>query len=339
MKSKIILMMLFGLTINMAYSQNKKKQIEILNNRVDSLNSILVLERNTNIQKEIESVNQLSTLQKQLESLNTSLTKSKEELSKKEIELKNSNQELMNKLMEIKVLESQVNELNGKLEQLSLNSKIEIIDAPSFSISNSEIIKITDSKMIDPCPIDEMLHEDGICVKNVTKITYFRKGNAIRFFACVGYAFLGSRISIGHSGFVLAEYKNSKWIFIDFLQVQYDKNDAESLEIQNQYILGINSFAYEGTYDFNIGGGDHSNSTYIVGFIDDKISLLLEEFSGENNGLGGGGYDKPLIAWHYNYKPIPSNNEVFAIEREYYNQDKPVKKKILKYNPKSMKFE
>jgi hypothetical protein len=340
MKSKIILMMLFGLTINMAYSQNKKKQIEILNNRVDSLNSILVLERNTYIQKEIESVNQLSTLQKQLESLNTSLTKSKEELSKKEIELKNSNQELMNKLMEIKVLESQVNELNGKLEQFSLNSKIEIIDAPSFSISNSEIIKITDSKMIDPCPIDEMmLHEDGICVKNVTKITYFRKGNAIRFFACVGYAFLGRRTSIGHSGFVLAEYKNSKWIFIDFLQVQYDKNDAESLEIQNQYILGINSFAYEGTYDFHIGGGDHSSGTYIVGFIDDKISLLLEELSGENNGLGGGGYDKPLIAWYYNYKPLPSNNQVFNLERKFYNLDKPVKKKILKYNPKSMKFE
>lgn len=332
MKSKIILSFYACFILSMAYSQNKKEQIEILNNRVDSLNGILISDRNTNNQKEIEYKELMTTLQIQVED-------SKKELLKKSTEIKVLENDEMEKENLISELTKQVDELKMKLEQLSLNSKIEIIDAPSFSISNPYLIEITDSKMINPCPIDEMLLEDGICVKNVTKITYFRKGNAIRFFACVGYAFLGSRISIGHSGFVLAEYKNSKWIFIDFLQVQYDKNDAESLEIQNQYILGINSFAYEGTYDFNNGGGDHSSGTYIVGFIDDKISLLLEEFSGENNGLGGGGYDKPLIAWHYNYKPLPSNNQVFNLERKYYNLDKPVKTKILKYNPKSMKFE
>lgn len=328
--------MLFGLTINMAYSQNKKKQIEILNNRVDSLNSILVLERNTNIQKEIESVNQLSTLQKQLESLNTTLTKSKEELSIKEIELNNSNQELMNKLMEIKVLKSQVNELKMKLEQQSLNSKIEIIDAPNFSIPNPYLIEITDSKMINPCPEMEYVIGSEICKKEVTRITYLKKGNVTRLFACVGYSYDGCHYCPGQNGFVLAEYKNSNWTIIDFLQCQdYDGGWGNSFEIRDQFLLGKNSFAYNCS-SCNGGFGYNGCEGFIVGFIDDKISVLLQGISEENNHASG---EEPIIAWQYNYKPISSDNQVFNLERKYYNLDKPVETKILKYNSQSMKFE
>ena len=329
MKSKIILSFYACFILSMAYSQNKKEQIVILNNRVDSLNSILISDRNTNNQKEIEYKELMSTLQIQVED-------SKKELLKKSIEIKVLENDEMEKENLISELTKQVDELKMKLEQLSLNSKIEIIDAPSFSISNPYLIEITDSKMINPCPEMEYVIGSEICKKDVTRITYFKKGNVTRFFACVGYPFIGSHYDIGQNGFVLAEYKNSNWTIIDFLQCQDDDGGwGNSFEIRDQFLLGKNSFAYNCS-SCNVAFGYDGCQGFIVGFIDDKISVLLQGTSEENNSASG---EEPLIDWHYNYKPIPSNNEVFAIEREYYKLDKHVETITLNYNPQSMKFE
>jgi hypothetical protein len=135
------------------FSQSKKEQIEILTNRVDSLNNVLKTDRNLNNQKELEYKEQISSLQKQLENLNGTLIKTKEELAKKDVELKKSNQELLNKSMEINVLENQINEkeeqiatlnsqvkeLKVKLESLSLHSKT---DAQFNSTSHSKVFSI-----------------------------------------------------------------------------------------------------------------------------------------------------------------------------------------------------
>ena len=217
--------------------------------------------------------------------------------------------------------------------------QIEIITPPSFSISNNRLIEITDSKMINACPEENSgAGEEGpeICKEEVTRITYFKKGDVTRFFACVGYSYEGCHYCPGQNGFVLAEYKNSKWTIIDFLQCQDDEGGwGNSFEIRDQFLLGKNSFAYNCS-SCNGGFGYDGCEGFIVGFIDDKISILLQGTSEVNNSASG---EEPLIAWHYNYKPLPSNNEVFNLERKYYYLDKPVKTKILKYNPKSMKFE
>ena len=333
MKSKIILSFYACFILSIAYSQNKKEQIEILNNRVDSLNGILISDRNTNKQKEIEYKEQMSTLQIQVED-------SKKELLKKLMEIKVLENDEMEKENLISELTKQVDELKMKLEQQSLNSKIEIIDAPSFSISNNRLIEITDSKMINPCPEMNVLGEEGpeICKKEVTRITYFKKGNVTRFFACVGYPFIGSHYDIGQNGFVLAEYKNSKWTIIDFLQCQATEGEGgwgNSLEIRDQFLLGKNSFVYDCS-SCNGGFGYNGCEGFIVGFIDDKISVLLQGISEENNQASG---EEPIIAWHYDYKPISSDNQLFELERKYYGVDKPVETKILKYNSQSMKFE
>ncbi|MFM7683845.1 MAG: hypothetical protein ACKO7P_14055, partial [Bacteroidota bacterium] len=308
-------------------------------------------ERSLNNLKELAYKEQISSLENQLENLNGNLTKTKEELTEKDGELKKSNQELLNKSMEIKVLEkqikekaeqiatlnSQVNELKVKLEQLSLNPKIEIIDKPSFAISNSEIISLTDSKMIDPCPEVNVLGEEGpeICKKQVTEVTYFKFGNVIRFFAWVGYSFEGAHFDSGQDGFVLAEYKNSKWIVIDFLQVHEDGCWGNSLEKVNQFILGKNSFGYHSISCISFHGST-SCTSYIVGFINDKIAILLDEISSEDN-LGEG--VKPVINWKYQYKPIPSENQFYSIERKYFKLDKFVTSATIKYNSLSMKYE
>ena len=132
-----------------SFSQSKKEQIEILTNRVDSLNTVLKTERNSNHQKEIEYKEQISTLQKQLEDLNNSLTKTKEDLVKKEVEINTSNQELKNKLFEITVLKNQINEkeklvinLGNQIDELKIkldNSKSPNNSGESNTTLNSDI--------------------------------------------------------------------------------------------------------------------------------------------------------------------------------------------------------
>ena len=355
---KHFFLLIFLFVIKISFSQSKKEQIEILTNRVDSLNQVIGLERTSNNQKEIEYKEQISSLQKQLENLNATLTKTKEELAKKVVEIKNSNQELLNKSMEIQILENQIKEkekqienlkiqvevLKVKQEQVSFDSKIEIINAPSFSISNSEIIEMTDGKMIDPCPEINLLGEEGpeICKKQVTRITYFKKGNVTRFFACVGYSFQGPRWDSGQDGFILAEYNNSNWTIIDFFQVP--KRECcwgNSLEIEDQNILGINSFGYYSLVCTTVNAYEFCTS-YIIGFVNDKISLLLEDLSREYKILEEyerGSNEEDVVNWKYNYKVIPTDNDVFSIERKHIKFDKIFDTKILNYNSQAMKFE
>jgi hypothetical protein len=272
MKMKVILSICLGFIGSMAYSQNKKAQIEILNKKVDSLNSILISDRNTNKQKEIEYNEQMSTLKIQVED-------AKQELLKKSMEIKVLENNELEKGKLIHDLTKQVDELKMKLEQLSLNSKIEIIDPPSFSISNPYLIEITNSKMINPCPETNVLGEEGpeICKKEVTKITYFKKGDVTRFFACVGYSYEGAHFDPVQNGFVLAEYRNSKWTIIDFLQFEgSDEGWGNALKISDKFLFGENLFAYDCSSCY-VASGEMSCVDIIIGFVNDKISVLLNE--------------------------------------------------------------
>jgi hypothetical protein len=273
MKMKIILSICLGFIGSMAYSQNKKAQIEILNKEVDSLNSILISDRNTNKQKETEYKEQMSTLKIQVED-------AKQLLLKKSMEIKVLENNELEKEKLIHDLTKQVDELKMKLEQLSLNSKIEIIDPPSFSISNPYLIEITNSKMINACPEENSgAGEEGpeICKEEVTRITYFKKGDVTRFFACVGYSYEGAHFDPVQNGFVLAEYINSKWTIIDFLQFEgSDEGWGNALKISDKFLFGENLFAYDCSSCY-VAAGEMSCVDMIIGFVNDKISVLLNE--------------------------------------------------------------
>ncbi len=342
---------IFLLVFRLSFSQTKKEQIEILNKRIDSLNLILIRERKESLQKTNEFSEKSSGFEEQIRLLNSTLNKTKSDLSQMQLNLKTVNEQLFNKSIEVKVLENQINEkekLINNLEsqidklkliqgELTLNSKIEIIDKPSFSISDSILIAISDSKMIEPCPLINILGEQGleICNKQVTKITYFIFGHQIIFFACLGYSFDGAHSEPGQDGFILAEYKNSKWTLIDFLQFQHDGCWGNALEIEDQFILGQNSFGY---YSLSCGTaqGFTSCTSYIVGFVNDKIVVLLNEISSEDN-LGEG--VKSVINWKYKYRPIPSDYQVYSLERKLFKLDKFIGSKTINYNAQTMKYE
>jgi hypothetical protein len=339
-------LLFFGFLIpfQITFAQSKKEQIELLTKRVDSLNSVLSNERNSAAQKTTEFKSNVSQLQKEL-------TKTESTLSQKEIELSNLKKDVFNKSKKIQELESQLLELNENLRrlaveneklkltlnELSTNSNIELIASPTFSISTSELIKIVDRKMVEPCPQENVLGESGpgICKKQVTKVQYFKKGNVIRLFACVGYSYNGAHFDSGQDGFVLAEYRNSTWTIIDFLQFDHQGCWGESFEVENQFLLGKNSFGYFGETCGTAQGFTGCNS-FIIGFVNDKIAVLLSELSSENN-LGSG--EKPVIDWKNTYRVLPSENEWYTVEKKVTRLNKAIATQLLMLNIKSMKFE
>ncbi len=311
-------------------SQSKKKQIEILQNKVDSLFSVLDIDKKISLKIEIEFKEQISILQNQL-------TFKEKELNSKSLNITNLENDINQRNLQIIELKNQIDELNTKLEQLKSSSVIELIDVPSFSISNYNLIKIVDSKMIEPCPtdIDLSLTEKIDCEKNVTKISYFKIDNKLRFFACVGYSYDGARSDSGQNGFLLAEYVNSNWVVIDFLQVQLPGSFGQSIDIGSQFLLGKNSIGYYGV-SIGTGQGTATYESYLVGFVNDKIAVLLNEISGENNFASD---FKPKIDWEYKYYPLKNENQIFTIERKLFKFNKLIKSDFLNFNQKTMKFE
>lgn len=78
MKSKNILILIFGLTLNLVHSQNKKEQIEALNFSLDSLNTVVQRERTFSSEK----IKEIEILKKQIVTLNESDNTNKKEIQK-----------------------------------------------------------------------------------------------------------------------------------------------------------------------------------------------------------------------------------------------------------------
>jgi hypothetical protein len=131
MKISSLLICLF--TLSFGYAQSKKKQIEILNVRIDSLNQIISQERQINSEKSFR-ISQLdslvsdqkvenSKLNSTLSSLRSEVQKSNSELSKKEQELTVTTNEINSLIKENYHLLSKNNELELALNEYSVTKR------------------------------------------------------------------------------------------------------------------------------------------------------------------------------------------------------------------------
>lgn len=145
------------------YGQSKKEQIEILNNRMDSLNKVIISNRVKYNQRDNQFENDILTLQKQLNILDSTVFKRTRELTIKEEELVKTNIELQNILIEItnlhkqvnskseliKDLENQIDKITTKLEEHSFNSKNKIENQPNNTFSNNSTNHVIQTESVN----------------------------------------------------------------------------------------------------------------------------------------------------------------------------------------------
>lgn len=88
-KKTILFFLLLNSSISMA--QSKKDQIETLKLRIDSLNSVIYVERNSSSQNILNLDSKISVLEAKIDSLSLMLKNNKDSLYKKELECSNFN--------------------------------------------------------------------------------------------------------------------------------------------------------------------------------------------------------------------------------------------------------
>lgn len=160
---------LFVLSSFNSFSQSKKEQIEILTNRVDSLNRVLGSERDSN-QNKINELNsgvtklesQIAALSGNLTTLNKELQDSKDDILKKQKEIV-ENQRVISKLQsELKIKSDSLYLLfNNNLGFVIINYWDSINDYPCYDlgyrkIAESPILKIkTEYMHLEKIPYDD----------------------------------------------------------------------------------------------------------------------------------------------------------------------------------------
>ena len=117
---KLLLLLLAFIVMNgVSFSQSKKKQIEILTNRVDSLNRVLNAEKNTSSEKS----NKISDLSTKISNLESTISTLNTNVSNLTSELQTSKSKTASKQQEIGNLQSQLKIKTDSLVLVQLELK------------------------------------------------------------------------------------------------------------------------------------------------------------------------------------------------------------------------
>jgi hypothetical protein len=316
---------LFSLHCFLLFPQSRKKQIQNLNRRLDSLQNVLLQER-----QDYKMQNLL--IKYRIDSLKLSLSNYKEELSLFQSDINNNK----NEITSLKKLLQQKDD-SLKFFRISSDS-ILLIDKPVFALNDETIISIVENRMKEGCPTEDVYGNTGpnICRKEVVNIEYFELEKNIYLFASVGFSFEGGHCASGSNGFILMRYLNGQWTLIDFLELNVNACSwGKSLSNGTRIILGKKSVAFQ-FYSGGILQGNIYSATHIIGTNKEKIHIFLDEASGADEYKND---ETKTVSWSYQYSIIPTNSEWKNIKREKFEFDKPVGTNFLKYNKESGKFE
>jgi hypothetical protein len=215
MKSKIILILIFGLTLNLVHSQNKKEQIETLNYSIDSLNSA-----NSNLKTSLVSKDKIIAE-------NQNLFKNNEE------KIAELNKNIENSQKTISELNRNISTLNkNNSELISLNGQLKkTIDSLNSLLQSKQIIKYSLRNI-------EGVGDNCNCGCDAEKQV---NGNweHLGTFACELPKCTGSKI--------INDYLNSFWIIIDQDKFTFQVENKEAIKGQllNQPVKNKQSVLYK----------------------------------------------------------------------------------------------
>ncbi len=127
-----------------SFSQSKKEQIEILTNRVDSLNSVLNAEKNTSIEKS----NKISALNTNVTKLTSELQTSKAESTSKQQEIGNLKSQLKIKTDSLALVKAELKKYNNANQIVNIpdaNFKKYLIDNTAINTNGDNEIQVSEA--------------------------------------------------------------------------------------------------------------------------------------------------------------------------------------------------
>jgi hypothetical protein len=332
---------LFGLLLILlslqTVGQSKKKQIISLNQKIDSLQTLLNVERTKSEENLSNAQVQNFNLQEKITSLESHITQTKKLLNESETELSSKNQinkeqqDLINKLRE----ELQVKE--DSLNLLRNDQDIQLLPANFFAVSDNELIKLFNIK-------DKDLGTEFISeYEPDLKPEYSIEGK--QFFELNSKYYLLAAMAVSNPN---SHHSASGTTFIQiFKKIDYDwiptgkcyngiepkTGWGQAPSVGSFQKCGKQRICLNMSGDY-MGTGYYTGENIILSFDENFNFKILHSYIDENDGGNGGNID---TTFEIEFKP--NQAEYYDLEEREYSHDKLKKKRLLRYNPSTYKYE
>jgi uncharacterized coiled-coil protein SlyX len=145
---KMLLVLLTLVLTTQSFAQSKKEQISILETRVDSLNSVLLHERNSSNQRIQELNTKVSSFESKITTLNTNLSDIKKEVTEYKTDAQRQQLKMADLISQIQSPTDSLGKLRLEIE--TLNAKNQNIPGLSFGLfSFDELYPILKKSLLE----------------------------------------------------------------------------------------------------------------------------------------------------------------------------------------------
>ena len=324
--------------------QSKKKQILFLNQKVDSLQTLLNVERAKSEEKLTNAQVQSFNLQEKITSLENQIAETKKLLKESETALSSKNQ--INKEQQdlIKKLKEELQVKEDSLNLLRNDQPIQLLPDNFFAITDNELIKLFNVK-------DSDLGKDFISEYephrkpqySILKKMFFSSqgGNYLlaimgvnnpnddhmhvgtSFIAC--FKFVKNNLSLCHKAF--DTFKNAHGEF------------GSPPQVENVFLSGRNQLSIS-LISFWNGDGNSLESRSLFSLdsnMDIHFSYSMRSHEDDMGNKGFHEWENIDISFNIEFKP--SCLEFYDLEERKYSHDKLKSKRTLRFNPSTNKYE
>jgi hypothetical protein len=322
--------------------QSKKKQILFLNQKVDSLQALLNVERSKSEENLTNARVLAFNLQEKINSLESQVSETKKLLKEIETALSNKNQinkeqqDIINKLKE----ELQVKE--DSLNLLRSHQDIQLLPDNFFAISDVELIKLFNIK--DKDLGTEFISEYEPDLKPEYSIQgkqFFELARKYYLLAVMGVSNPNSYHSSRGTCFVQNFIKTNKgWVPCGktFEESDIPTGWGKPPTLENFQRCGAQKICVSISGGF-LNMGYYFGQTDIIGLDKNFNFKILHSYTDENDGGNTGSDDRKNIDTSFEIDFKPSKSEYYDLEEREYNHDKLKNTRLLRFNPSTNKYE
>jgi hypothetical protein len=332
---------LFGLLLILlslqTVGQSKKKQIISLNQKIDSLQTLLNVERTKSEEKLTNARVQAFNLQEKITSLENQITETKNFLMQSETALSSKNQknkeqqDLINKLKEELIVKE------DSLNLLRSDQDIQLLPANFFAISDNELIKLFNIKDKDLGTEFIAEYEPDLKPEYSIEGKQFFELNSIYYLlAAMAVSNPNSHHSARGTTFIqIFKKTDHDWIptgkCYDGIEPKTGWGNPPSVGSFQKCGKQRICLNFSGGY---MGTGYYTGENIILSFDKNFKFKILHSYIDENDGGNGGD-----INTTYEIEFKPNQAEYYDLEEREYSHDKLKKKRLLRYNHSTYKYE
>ena len=324
----LLLALVLSISGAVGFAQSKKKQIEHLKFKLDSINQVLTSERNTNSNRDIELNKTIQKLEVKNSSIEQRLKQSESEINKKNEILKDENRKILN-------LEQEISSLQDSLERTSSKNKLQLLGAFERRLSDHEILQILESKNKEFKP--KLIEGE----KNIEILgsQAFNLNGGKQCIVVIGIRGEDdSHGGMGANALVHLTLEKNLWQVESYKIISLNTQWGDYAELEGICSVGKENIAIL-ISGYESGQGSAISDRKIFLLYKDKFIEAYEGLNLENNSSEEDESDPSYYDHEYEISFKDTGNDFFDLIETFKSRGKYVSETIYHFNEQTMKYE